>query len=155
MTLDLFFDYLGVRLNGPKAANATAKLNFDFGSSGGTNLTTRPWFSLFQDSFDRWTELGQERLRGRRGGTVIMRPATLAARAVPAVAAIARRVATASQCVRVMVGARRPLPVDPGAIVGTRKSVAARAVARAAIADGERLVRRGAGACRRSVGSCS
>ncbi|MFO1074255.1 MAG: CHASE3 domain-containing protein [Geminicoccaceae bacterium] len=36
---------------------------------------------------DRWTELGQERLRGRRGGTVIMRPATLAAHAVPAVAA--------------------------------------------------------------------
>ena len=38
MTLDLFFDYLGVRLNGPRAANATAKLNFDFGSSGGTYL---------------------------------------------------------------------------------------------------------------------
>jgi len=27
-------------------------------TSGGGNLTTRPWFSLFQDSFDRWTELG-------------------------------------------------------------------------------------------------
>ena len=38
MTLDLFFDYLGVRLNAPKAANATAKLNFDFGNAGGTYL---------------------------------------------------------------------------------------------------------------------
>ncbi|MGE3292412.1 MAG: alkyl/aryl-sulfatase [Geminicoccaceae bacterium] len=38
MTLDLFFDYLGVRLNAPKAGDATAKLNFDFGRSGGTYL---------------------------------------------------------------------------------------------------------------------
>ena len=38
MTLDLFFDYLGVRLNGPKAANASARLNFDFGRAGGTYL---------------------------------------------------------------------------------------------------------------------
>ena len=38
MTLELFFDYLGVRLNGPKAANATAKLNFDFGDADGTYL---------------------------------------------------------------------------------------------------------------------
>lgn len=38
MTLDLFFDYLAVRLNAPKAGDATAKLNFDFGSSGGTYL---------------------------------------------------------------------------------------------------------------------
>ena len=35
MSLDLFFDYMGVRLNGPKAGAATAKLNFDFGNSGG------------------------------------------------------------------------------------------------------------------------
>jgi alkyl sulfatase BDS1-like metallo-beta-lactamase superfamily hydrolase len=35
MPLDLFFDYLSVRLNGPKAANAKAVLNFDFGDSGG------------------------------------------------------------------------------------------------------------------------
>jgi alkyl sulfatase BDS1-like metallo-beta-lactamase superfamily hydrolase len=35
MTLDLFFDYLGVRMNGPKAADAKAVLNFDFGDSGG------------------------------------------------------------------------------------------------------------------------
>jgi alkyl sulfatase BDS1-like metallo-beta-lactamase superfamily hydrolase len=38
MTLDLFFDYLGVRLNAPKAGDAAAKLNFDFGNSGGTYL---------------------------------------------------------------------------------------------------------------------
>ncbi len=25
---------------------------------GGTNLTLRPWFRFFQDSFDRWEELG-------------------------------------------------------------------------------------------------
>jgi alkyl sulfatase BDS1-like metallo-beta-lactamase superfamily hydrolase len=34
MTLEMFFDYLGVRLNGPKAADAKAVLNFDFGSDG-------------------------------------------------------------------------------------------------------------------------
>jgi alkyl sulfatase BDS1-like metallo-beta-lactamase superfamily hydrolase len=38
MTLDLFFDYLGVRLNAPKAGKAKAKLNFDFGDSGGPYL---------------------------------------------------------------------------------------------------------------------
>jgi alkyl sulfatase BDS1-like metallo-beta-lactamase superfamily hydrolase len=38
MALDLFFDYLGVRLNATKAGDATAKLNFDFGNSGGTYL---------------------------------------------------------------------------------------------------------------------
>jgi alkyl sulfatase BDS1-like metallo-beta-lactamase superfamily hydrolase len=32
--LDLFFDYLGVRLNSEKAGNARAKLNFDFGQDG-------------------------------------------------------------------------------------------------------------------------
>lgn len=34
MTLEMFFDYLGVRLNGPKAADAKAVLNFDFGNDG-------------------------------------------------------------------------------------------------------------------------
>ena len=38
MPLDLFFDYLGVRLNGPKAADAKAVLNFDFGDTGGKYL---------------------------------------------------------------------------------------------------------------------
>lgn len=38
MSLDLFFDYLAVRLNGPKAANAKMKLNFDFGNGGGKYL---------------------------------------------------------------------------------------------------------------------
>jgi alkyl sulfatase BDS1-like metallo-beta-lactamase superfamily hydrolase len=38
MTLDLFFDYLAVRLNAPKAADAKAKLNFDFGEAGGKYL---------------------------------------------------------------------------------------------------------------------
>ncbi len=34
MPLDLFFDYLSVRLNREKAANAKAVLNFDFGADG-------------------------------------------------------------------------------------------------------------------------
>jgi alkyl sulfatase BDS1-like metallo-beta-lactamase superfamily hydrolase len=34
MTPEMFFDYLGVRLNGPKAAKAKAVLNFDFGAAG-------------------------------------------------------------------------------------------------------------------------
>jgi alkyl sulfatase BDS1-like metallo-beta-lactamase superfamily hydrolase len=34
MSMDLFFDYLGVRLNSEKAGNARAKLNFDFGKDG-------------------------------------------------------------------------------------------------------------------------
>ncbi len=38
MSLDLFFDYLAVRLNGPKAADAKAVMNFDFGKSGGKYL---------------------------------------------------------------------------------------------------------------------
>ncbi|MCJ2065289.1 MBL fold metallo-hydrolase [Methylobacterium sp. J-088] len=33
MSLDLFFDYLGVRLNSAKAGNARAKFNFDIGNS--------------------------------------------------------------------------------------------------------------------------
>ena len=38
MTLDMFFDYLGVRLNAEKAAGATMKLNLDFGDPDGTYL---------------------------------------------------------------------------------------------------------------------
>lgn len=34
MSPDLFFDYLGVRLNSQKAGNAHVKLNFDFGKDG-------------------------------------------------------------------------------------------------------------------------
>ena len=34
MSVDLFFDYLGVRLNSEKAGNARARLNFDFGQGG-------------------------------------------------------------------------------------------------------------------------
>lgn len=34
MSMDLFFDYLGVRLNNEKAGNAHVKLNFDFGQDG-------------------------------------------------------------------------------------------------------------------------
>lgn len=34
MTLEMFFDYLAVRLNGPKAGDAKAVLNFDFGDDG-------------------------------------------------------------------------------------------------------------------------
>ncbi len=35
MSLDLFFDYLGMRFNGEKAADAKGVLNFDFGPDGG------------------------------------------------------------------------------------------------------------------------
>ena len=38
MPLDLFFDYLSVRLNSPKAADAMGVFNFDFGDSGGKYL---------------------------------------------------------------------------------------------------------------------
>lgn len=34
MSVEMFFDYLGVRLNSGKAGNARAKLNFDFGKDG-------------------------------------------------------------------------------------------------------------------------
>lgn len=34
MSADLFFDYLGVRLNSQKAGDAHIKLNFDFGQDG-------------------------------------------------------------------------------------------------------------------------
>jgi alkyl sulfatase BDS1-like metallo-beta-lactamase superfamily hydrolase len=34
MSVDMFFDYLGVRLNSQKAGNAHVKLNFDFGPDG-------------------------------------------------------------------------------------------------------------------------
>lgn len=38
MSLDLFFDYLGVRLNAEKAAGATMTINMDFGDQGGVYL---------------------------------------------------------------------------------------------------------------------
>jgi alkyl sulfatase BDS1-like metallo-beta-lactamase superfamily hydrolase len=38
MSPEMFFDYLGVRLNAPKAAAAKAVLNFDFGDTGGKYL---------------------------------------------------------------------------------------------------------------------
>jgi alkyl sulfatase BDS1-like metallo-beta-lactamase superfamily hydrolase len=34
MSVDMFFDYLGVRLNSEKAGNAHLALNFDFGRDG-------------------------------------------------------------------------------------------------------------------------
>lgn len=40
------------------SSNLISYMDGLFGSSGGSNLSTRPWFSLFQESFDRWTELG-------------------------------------------------------------------------------------------------
>jgi len=40
------------------SSNLISYMDGLFGSSGGSNLTTRPWFSLFEESFDRWTELG-------------------------------------------------------------------------------------------------
>lgn len=38
MSLELFFDYLAVRLNAPKAAKAKMALNVDFGGSDGKYL---------------------------------------------------------------------------------------------------------------------
>jgi alkyl sulfatase BDS1-like metallo-beta-lactamase superfamily hydrolase len=38
MSLDLFFDYLGMRLNGPKAAGKKIKINFNFTDTGETNV---------------------------------------------------------------------------------------------------------------------
>ena len=38
MTLDMFFDYLGVRLNARRPATRTITLNFDFGDPGGKYL---------------------------------------------------------------------------------------------------------------------
>jgi len=38
LTLEMFFDYLGVRLDTAKAADAKVALNFDFGDSGGKYL---------------------------------------------------------------------------------------------------------------------
>jgi alkyl sulfatase BDS1-like metallo-beta-lactamase superfamily hydrolase len=38
MSLELFFDYLGVRLNSEKAADAKVTMNFDFGADGGKYL---------------------------------------------------------------------------------------------------------------------
>jgi serralysin len=40
-------------------SNLIAYLDGKLGAGlGGTNLTQRPWFRFFQDSFDRWEELG-------------------------------------------------------------------------------------------------
>src|SRR3546814_11058642 len=38
MTPEMFFDYLGVRLNGPKAAETEAVINVDLGTEGGKYL---------------------------------------------------------------------------------------------------------------------
>jgi alkyl sulfatase BDS1-like metallo-beta-lactamase superfamily hydrolase len=38
LTLEMFFDYLGVRLDTAKAADAKVARNFDFGDSGGKYL---------------------------------------------------------------------------------------------------------------------
>lgn len=40
-------------------SNLISYLDGQFGAgAGGTNFTTRPWFHLFQDSFNRWSQLG-------------------------------------------------------------------------------------------------
>ncbi|WP_428304152.1 matrixin family metalloprotease [Lacipirellula sp.] len=56
ITWSLVADGTSIVSEGP--SNLISYMDGLFGSSGGSNLTTRPWFSLFQDSFDRWTELG-------------------------------------------------------------------------------------------------
>jgi serralysin len=49
----------GVSIPDEGSSNLIAYLDGQFGaSSGGSNLTTRPWFHLFQESFDRWSQLG-------------------------------------------------------------------------------------------------
>jgi serralysin len=40
-------------------SNLISYLDSKFGAgSGGTNFTARPWFHIFQESFDRWSQLG-------------------------------------------------------------------------------------------------
>ena len=56
ITWSLVADGTSIVSEGP--SNLISYMDGLFGSSGGSNLTARPWFSLFQDSFDRWTELG-------------------------------------------------------------------------------------------------
>ncbi|MGD9633234.1 MAG: matrixin family metalloprotease [Pirellulales bacterium] len=49
----------GTNIPGEGASNLVSYLDGLFGvTSGGSNLTTRPWFTYFQQSVDRWTQLG-------------------------------------------------------------------------------------------------
>jgi hypothetical protein len=49
----------GVSIPGESASNLIAFLDGRFGAgAGGTNFAARPWFHLFQESFDRWSQLG-------------------------------------------------------------------------------------------------
>lgn len=49
----------GTNIPGEGASNLVSYFDGLFGvTSGGTDLTQRPWFTYFRQSFDRWTELG-------------------------------------------------------------------------------------------------
>lgn len=49
----------GTNIPGEGASNLVSYFDGLFSvTAGGTDLTQRPWFTYFQQSFDRWTELG-------------------------------------------------------------------------------------------------
>jgi serralysin len=48
----------GTPIPGYNASNLVSSFDSLFGVSGGSDLTTRTWFSLIQQSFDRWESLG-------------------------------------------------------------------------------------------------
>jgi serralysin len=49
----------GTSIPGESASNLISYLDSKFGAgAGGTNFTARPWFHIFQESFDRWGQLG-------------------------------------------------------------------------------------------------
>lgn len=59
ITLTWSFAPDGTSIPGEGASNLISYLDGKFGDgSGGTNLTQRPWFNLFAESLDRWSELG-------------------------------------------------------------------------------------------------
>jgi hypothetical protein len=59
ITLTWGFARDGVSIPGESGSNLIAMLDdiFDV-TSGGSNLAQRPWFDLFEDSFNRWAALG-------------------------------------------------------------------------------------------------
>ena len=59
ITLTWSFAPDGTSIPGEGASNLIAYLDGKFGDgSGGSNLTQRPWFHLFAESLDRWSDLG-------------------------------------------------------------------------------------------------
>lgn len=59
ITLTWSFARDGTNIPGEGASNLVSYFDGLFGvTSGGSNLTQRPWFTYFKQSFDRWSELG-------------------------------------------------------------------------------------------------